>query len=372
MTDTTTAVQPRDEDDRAGSTGSAGHDDRAAFEALAALPARHRLMILTMGRVVAPVVWALTELGVPDRLAGGPLPVGELARSTGTHEPTLLRLLRAAASFGVFAEEPEGRFRLTAMSEFLRADAEQTVRDLVLMNGTELFWRPYEAILHSARTGEPAFDHLFGKSLFAHLEERPELADIFHRAMTAASRRGSAAVAAVIDLPPGSRVADVGGGQGYLLAEVLRRHPGCRGLLFDRPAAVEGGRGFLGERGLADRVEFVAGDFFAEIPAGCDAYLLKHVLHDWDDDQAVRILRNVRRAAGDDGRVHVIEMVTGELNTLDVVRLLDIDMLVSAGGAERSAGEYRRLAAAAGLRLTGRRAAAGTTVLEFRADVSAG
>ncbi|MFA1548300.1 methyltransferase [Actinomadura chokoriensis] len=363
MTDTTTAVPQRDEDDPA---------DRAAFDVLAALPARHRLMMLTMGRVIAPVVWALTELGVPDRLAGGPLPVGELARATGTHEPTLLRLLRAAASFGVFAEEPDGGFRLTPMAEFLRADAEQSVRDLVLMNGTELFWRPYEAVLHTARTGEPAFDHVFGESLFEYLEDRPELAGIFHRAMTAASRRGSAAVAAVIDLPPGSRVADVGGGQGYLLAEVLRRHPGCRGLLFDRPAAVEDALGFLAERDLAGRTECVAGDFFTEVPAGCDAYLLKHVLHDWGDDDVVRILRNVRRAAGDDGRVHVIEMVTGEINTLDVVRLLDIDMLVSAGGRERSAGEYRRLAAAAGLRLTGRRAAAGTTVLEFRAEVSAG
>ncbi|GLW63942.1 methyltransferase [Actinomadura rubrobrunea] len=357
MENTTTA--PRQDEDLA---------ERSPFDLLAALPARHQLMMLTMGRVVAPVIWALTELGVADHLAGGPQPVGELARRTRCHEPTLLRLLRTAAAFGVFTELPDGRFRLTPMSELLRADAEHSVRDLVLMNGTELFWRPYEALLYTARTGRPAFERVFGTTLFAYLEDKPDLAEVFHRAMTAASRRGAGAVAAAVDLPPGARVADIGGGQGYLLAEVLRRHPDCRGVLFDRPAAVEGADAVLGAWDLADRVECAAGDFFDEVPAGCDAYLLKHVLHDWPDEDALRILRNVREAIGDDdsARVHVVEMTIGRPNALDIARLLDIDMLVTSGGRERSVGEYQRLAAAAGLELTGRRAAAGNTVLVFR------
>jgi hypothetical protein len=333
-------------------------------------PARQQLMMLTMGRVIAPVIWALAELRVGDHLADGPLPIGELADRTGTHEATLLRVLRCASAFGVVTEQADRTFVGTAMSELLRADSDESVRDLVLMNGTELFWRPYEGIVHTLRTGKPALEEIFGVSLFDYLESRPDLAEIFHRAMTAASKRGSDLIAAQIDLAPSARVADIGGGQGFLLAEVLQRHPEARGVLFDRPAAVEGGRALLGASAVAGRVEYATGDFFAGgLPEDCDAYLLKHVLHDWPDEEAVRILRNVRAAAGDrdDVRLYVVEFTIGEPNTMDFVKLLDMDMMISAGGRERTVEEYARLADQAGFDLAGSRPAAGMAVIEFRA-----
>ncbi|MEV5708039.1 methyltransferase [Actinoallomurus sp. NPDC052274] len=342
--------------------------DSEAFRVLAALPPRHRLMMLTMGRVIAQVIWVLTDLRVADHLADGPKPVTELARLTGADPLALRRILRCATAYGVFVERPGGEYELTPMSDFLRAGAPQSLRDLVLMNGTEMFWRPYEAIAHTARTGRPSFEEVFGESLFGYLDHHPDSAEIFHRAMTATNRRGVGVIGGLLDLSSFSRVADVGGGQGYLLAELLVRHPQCKGVLFDRPSAVDGALPLLRERGVADRVELIAGDFFTEFPAGCDAYVLKFVLHDWPDDDAARILANARRALGNDGaRLFVIEHIVEPPNTLDVVKFLDMDMMVFAGGRERTLEEFQELAGAAGLAFVADRSAAGLTVLEFRA-----
>ncbi|WP_119730332.1 methyltransferase [Thermomonospora amylolytica] len=351
--------------------GDGGRDAAgpSAFEQLAAAPARHQLVMLTMGRVIAPVIWALTELRVADHLAAGPLPVGELARRTGTDEQVLLRMLRCAAAYQVFAERPGREFALTPMSELLRDDVPQSVRDLVLMNGTELFWRPYEAVLHTARTGRPAFEAVFGMPLFDYLETKPDLAGTFHRAMTAVNRGGVDAIAEAIASRPFTRVADIGGGQGYLLAALLERRPDGTGVLFDRPAALEGARALLDERGMSGRVELAPGDFFSEVPGGCDVYVLKLVLHDWADADAVRILKGVRAAMADGAgaRLHVVEHTAGEPNTLDMVRLLDMDMLFCLGGRERSVEEYRALGEQVGLRLAAQRRAGRFTVMEFAA-----
>jgi multifunctional cyclase/dehydratase/O-methyltransferase len=322
-----------------------------------------------MSKVVAQAVYALTELGVADELAAGPLTVAELARRTGAHPGALYRLLRCCAAFDVFHELPGRRFELTPMAQYLRAEFEPGVRNLVLMNGQSAFLRSYGEILHSARTGETAFDHVFGMPFFTYLEEGGGPAGAFHQAMTEINVRSAELLGKTVDLGSLARVADVGGGEGYFLAELLSRDDRLTGVLMDRPAAISRAEVLLAERGLAGRVELVPGDFFESVPAGCDAYVLKLVLHDWPDAAAVRILRTVRAAIGDRTgvRLFVIERLLGPANAPDVTKVLDIDMLVIFGGRERMLDDWRRLASAAGFRLGDPAVARDWAVLEFTA-----
>ncbi|MFI8520747.1 methyltransferase [Streptomyces sp. NPDC085481] len=334
----------------------------------AALPPHVRLLLLTDGKRISRVLHVVAELGVADELAGGPLSARELAERTGTHADSLGRVLRVAAAFGVFAERPDGRYELTDMSEPLRSDVPGSQRDMVLYNGSELLWRSYGSLMHTVRTGEPAFEAAYGHGFFAHLEQDPQAGALFDRAMTGMSRATARMLLDGFDFGRFPRIADIGGGHGWFLAEVLKRHTEVRGTLVDRPSVAGEADKLFEEAGVAGRVEVVPGDFFGELPAGRDAYVLKAVLHDWDDERAAAILRRIREAlAGStDGRLLICEFLVGPANEWDRGKLLDLDMLVRFGGRERSEEQWRALLATTGFELVNEPVAGRWAVLECR------
>ncbi|WP_406327555.1 methyltransferase [Streptomyces sp. NBC_00203] len=329
---------------------------------------RQRLMLLANGQRFSAVVYALAELNVADQLIKGPRTVTELADAVGADEAALYRMLRCAALLGVFQELDGRQFALTPIAEGLRTDLPDGVRDAVLLDGSGFFWGSFGSILHSARTGHPGFDAANGMSFWEYLQANPEAGEVFDDAMTTISRRLGGLYLDRVDFSRFPVLADVGGGRGYFLAEILRRHPGIRGVLFDRPQVTDTAGELLGEREVAERVDVVGGDFFTDpIPAGCDAYVLKTVLHDWPDDKAVEILRRVREAIGDSaGRLLVLEQVVAPGNTWDTAKFLDVDMLVVMGGRERNLDEWRELLAAGGFELDCEPAVGDWAVLECK------
>ncbi|MGW4206206.1 methyltransferase [Streptomyces sp. NPDC004726] len=334
----------------------------------AALPPHVQLLLLTDGKRISRVLHVVAELGIADQLADGPFAVPELATRTGTHADSLGRVLRVAAAFGVFAEEPDGRYALTGLGEALRSDVPGSQRDMVLYNGDEMLWRSYGALMHTVRTGEPAFEAAYGHGFFEHLEKNPESGALFDRAMTGMSRATARMLLDGFDFGRFRRIADIGGGRGWFLAEVLKAHPQVSGTLVDRPSVVEEAAALFGDAGVADRVEVVPGDFFGELPPGRDAYVLKAVLHDWDDTKAVAILRRVREAldGSADGRLLICEFLVGPANQWDRGKLLDLDMLIRFGGRERGEDQWRELLATAGFELVNEPAAGRWAVLECR------
>ncbi|MEV5985409.1 methyltransferase [Streptomyces sp. NPDC052051] len=340
----------------------------------AALPPHVRLLLLTDGTRVSRVLHVIAELGVADQLAGGPLTVDELAERTGTHAESLCRVLRVAAAFGLFEEGSDGCYGLTELSEPLRSDVRGSQRDMVLYNGTDELWRSYGSLLHTVRTGEPAFEQVYGHGFFEHLEQHPRTGALFDRAMTGMSRATTAMLFDSFDFGRFTRLTDVGGGHGYFLSEILKRHPGVVGTLVDRPAAAEQARKLLEDAGVADRAEVVAGDFFQPLPPGADAYVLKAVLHDWADDDAVRILGRIRDALAGrpKGRLLICEFLVGPANRWDRGKLLDLDMMLRFGGRERDEEQWRTLLATAGLELVNDPVPGRWAVLECRPVGSTG
>ncbi|MEU5697427.1 methyltransferase [Streptomyces aurantiacus] len=329
---------------------------------------RQRLMLLANGQRFSAVVYALAEMNVADQLAKGPRTAGELADAVGADETALYRMLRCAALLGVFRELDGRRFALTPLAEGLRTDLPDGVRDAVLLDGSGFFWGAFGSILHSARTGRPGFDAANGMSFWEYLQGHPEAGAVFDDAMTTISRRLGGLYLDRVDFSRFPVLADVGGGRGYFLAEILRRNPDMRGVLFDRPQVTGTAGELLTEREVADRVEVVGGDFFTDsVPAGCDAYVLKTVLHDWPDDKAVAILRRVREAIGDsEARLLVLEQVVAPGNVWDTAKFLDVDMLVVMGGRERNLDEWRALLTAGGFELDCTPAVGDWAVLECR------
>ncbi len=325
----------------------------AAEEAGAAptAPPAQALLRLVSGAWAAQAVYAAAKLGVADLLADGPRPCAELAEATGTHAPSLYRVLRALAGLGVFAEEADGRFRLTPMAECLRTGVPGSVRPFAVFLGEEWIWRSWGEILHSVRTGEPAFERVFGMPVFEYYARHPEAGRVSVEGLASLSARENAAIVAAYDFSDARSVADVGGGRGSLLAAILDANPGVRGVLFDRPQVVEMARPALEAAGLSGRYDPVPGDFFTAVPAGADLYLMKKVIHDWDDERARTILANCRAAMPGTGRLLLIEQVVPPGNGPSYAKLLDLHMLVYTGGRERTEAEFRDLLASAGLEL---------------------
>lgn len=316
------------------------------------MPPAAALMQRLTGAWIAQSISVVAKLGTADALADGPRHVSELAAMANVHAPSLYRLLRTLASFGIFAEDEDGRFRLTPLADPLRSDAPDSVRAYAIMLGEEWVWRAWGNALHSVQTGESAFEYTFGVDPWEYLAARPEASAIFDAAMTSRSGRDNDAVAAAYDFSGCERIVDVAGGRGSLLAAILRAYPALHGTLFDQPHVAPGAQEYLAAAGLADRCDVVAGDFFASIPPGADAYLLKRVIHDWDDERAVRILRHCREAMPPTGRLLVIETVIPPGNGPSIGKVLDLQMLVHQGGKERTEAEYRALLTDAGFDLT--------------------
>ncbi len=295
-------------------------------------------------------VYVAAKLGIPDLLANGPLSVDDLAQKTSTHRPSLFRLLRALASLDVFAEEPGQVFRLTPAAELLRRDVPGSQWAMAIMMGEEHF-RAWSELLYSVRTGKIGFDKVFGLPVFEFLSQNPEQAAIFDKAMVGVHGRETSAMLDAYDFSTFASVADIGGGNGTTLSGILKKHSKIHGTLFDLPGVIQRAGSAVAAAGLSDRIHLVAGDFFESVPAGADAYVLRHIIHDWEQEKAIRILVNVRRAIAEKGRVLVVESVIPPGNEPFFGKLLDLTMLVIPGGQERTAEEYRDLFGKAGLRL---------------------
>jgi hypothetical protein len=304
------------------------------------------------GYQVSQALYVAATLGIADLLAGGPRGVEELAESTGAHAPTLYRLLRLLASVGVFAEDDAGRFGLTPLAECLRSDVPGSQRAWAIMVCSPTFWSSWGELLHSVRTGETAFPKVYGMSNWEYRAQHSEEGAVFDAAMTANTALESAAVAGGYDFSRFGVLADVGGGHGLLLATILAANPAMRGILFDQPQVVAGARDLLTRAGVADRCRAVGGDFFESVPREADAYLLKSVIHDWDDERAVEILRSCRSAMDDGAKLLLVERIVRPGNEPDPAKFIDLLMLVMNGGRERTTDDFERLLAAAGFRLS--------------------
>jgi SAM-dependent methyltransferase len=310
-----------------------------------ATPAQH-VIRLALGFAVSQALRVVADLEIAERLATGERSVDELAAQTSSHPDALYRIMRLLAAEGVFLETDARRFRLTEIGAALRSDGRSNLRDVVRMLNKE----PYLAFTqlgHSVRTGLPAFDKVFGKPRFDWLADHPDEAVLFQRAMMALNQGSNEAIAEAYDFRPFSRVADVGGGHGLLLSAILKRNAHLCGVLFDLASGLPTARA----AGGLPRTEFVAGSFFETVPQGADIYVLKKVIHDWNDQQAIVILRNCRDALAPDGRVLIAETIIPAGNEADPIKLIDANMLAVTGGLERTEAGYASLLAAAGLRL---------------------
>jgi hypothetical protein len=302
------------------------------------------------GYWISQSLYVAAKLGLADLVKSGPRSAEDLAQATGTHAPSLYRLLRALASVGVFAEEHDRRFALTPLAECLRSDTAGSQRSLAIMMGEEHF-ACYGRLIDSVRTGETAFDKIYGTGVFDFLSAHPEQGRTFDEAMVGVHGEETAAMLAAYDFSGIGTLADVGGGNGSLLRATLEKHPQLRGMLVDLPNVVARAKANFAAAGLTDRCQAVTGNFFESVPGGADAYLMRHIIHDWDDQKASLILRNVHRALAGKGKLLLVEGVVRPGNDPSFTKLLDLTMLVMPGGKERTEAEYRELLAGAGFRL---------------------
>jgi hypothetical protein len=301
------------------------------------------------GGWVTQGIYVAAELGIADLLVGGPRTADELAGLTRADPGALYRVLRALASVGIFSEDAERRFSLTPVAECLRSDIPTSLRSLAIMLGAELY-QSWGSLLYSAQTGEPGFQKSFGVPFFQYMTEHPERHAIYDASMMVHSVAETEPMLDAYDFSLFRTVVDVGGGSGRMLAALLRRYPHVEGILFDLPAVADRSRALISEMGLSRRCRVVGGDFFASVPPA-DAYILRHILHDWKDAEAISILRTCREAMNSQGRILVVETVLPPLNEPCFGKWLDLMMLL-VDGCERTAEQYRHLFTKAGLKLS--------------------
>jgi O-methyltransferase domain/Dimerisation domain len=307
---------------------------------------------LVTGFRVSQAIHVAVVLGISDLLADGPLAVAELAERTGSHERSLYRLLRALATAGVYEELDGQRFRSTPVGEELRTDAAESAAGQAAFIGRPAYWQAWSSLLHSVRTGENAFRAVHGQDVWAFRREHPDEGAACDNAMTSMSRAVAAASLDAYDFGRFASVVDVGGGRGALLAAILRRWPDLQGVLFDQPHVVAEAPSLLDSVGVAERCRIVTGSFFDAVPTGGEAYVLKSIVHDWSDAEAIAILRNCRRAMPSGATLLIVERVIPGPNEGFDATFSDLNMLVSPGGQERTLDEFAALLSAADLRLT--------------------
>jgi hypothetical protein len=308
---------------------------------------------LLIGYQVSQAIHVAATLGIADLLKDGPCSSADLAAATNTHPRTLYRLLRALASVGVFAEEADRRFALTPLGEYLRSDSLATLRPQATLLGRPYRWLTWSDLLHSVQTGENAAQHVLGMNIWEYRAQHPEEEAVFDATMSAFSRRHASAVLAAYNFARFGLIVDVAGGRGALLAAILASYPAARGVLFDQPQVVAHAGPILQAAGMSERVQLIGGSFFEAVPAGGDAYILKFIIHDWEDAEAVAILQACRRAMKPGATLLVIERVIGLRNPDPEATFSDLNMLVDPGGLERTREEFAALFGQAGLLLVG-------------------
>ena len=317
-----------------------------------AMPPEAFLSNIAFGALMTQALYVAAKLGIADLLAGGGKSIAELAAATEMNENALYRVLRSLAGSGIFRETESKVFVNTDYSEPLRSDAPNSMRNGVIFMGEDWHWSVWGNLSESVRTGKTAWGFTHGgKEVFDYFSENSRESEIFNKAMTDMSLGTAPPVVEAYDFSGFQTFADIAGGHGYLLAQILKSAPSVRGVLFDLPHVIAGADEMLEREGVSERVEKVGGDFFAEVPAA-DGYIMKHIIHDWDDERSIEILQSIRRAINDDGKLLIVEAVVPEGNEPHYSKLLDLEMLVSPGGVERTVDEYRELLASAGFRLT--------------------
>ena len=310
------------------------------------------LMQLLFGALMQKSICIAAKLRIADLLAEGPQTIAELAATTEAHEPSLYRLLRTLASVGIFSETSKQKFELTPVATLLRSDVPNSMRDFAIMMDEHWLWSAWGELMYSVRTGGIAHDKVQGMSSFEYFKQNAEAGQIFYRAMTNISQNVMPAIVEAYNFSDVHKLVDIAGGHGLLLARILKMNPHMNGILFDLPHVIDAAKELLNKEGVSTRVELASGDFFKTIPAGADAYMMKHIIHDWDDEQSIKILQNIRAAISEKGKVLIIEMVVPEDNQPSPAKALDLLMLVMEGGKERTASEYSNLLATSGFSLT--------------------
>jgi SAM-dependent methyltransferase len=315
------------------------------------LPPHIQLVQMGSAYWVSRVVFVAAKLGLADQLSGGPKSAIELAPTTGTHAPSLHRLMRTLASLGILTQYDNQRFALTPLGEALKADAPGSAQAAILLHGSEWHSAAFQQMMHSVETGETAMKKITGLPLFEYLGRHSDDASLFNKMIVGLHAGEPAAIAAAYDFSACRTVVDVGGGTGSVLASILSQHTEVRGVLFDSPHVVAEASPLLKAKGVLDRVTIESGDFFKAVPVGGDCYVLSHILHDWNEEQCISILANCRKAIKPDGRLLIVEMVLPPGDTPHPGKMLDMVMLVVVGGVERSESEYAALLSKAGFRL---------------------
>jgi hypothetical protein len=315
-----------------------------------------RLSRLIMSAWVPQAIYTATALGIPDQLADRAKRSDDMARAVGAPAGNVRRLLRALVMLELCTETEPGVFELTPMGAYLRSDAPDSMRSWALLWGRPSIWSGWGRLHEAVRTGQTAPQLIAGKGTFEWLQEDPEALAIFNRSMAELTRRAARAVAEAYDFSGIHRIVDVGGGYGALLVPILSKYPEMTGIVFDLPYCQDGAKRLLAESGLAGRCEFVGGDFFESVPLGGDVYTIKSVIHDWDDEKSVAILRRCASAMTADARLLLVEPLAPETVGTSAGDAMvigsDLNMMLMTGGCERTERQYRDVLHAAGLRVT--------------------
>ena len=308
---------------------------------------------LMTARWVADMIGVAARLELADFINAGAKTAEEIAKAKGLHASSLYRLLRGLASYGIFAEQEDGTFTQTSRSDALRKDVPYSAWGMAQLTTRPWSVRAWMELEHSVRAGTPAFEHFNGIQLFEYFDRHPNELELFAEAMRSFSVATGTAVAETYDFTGIRILADIGGSQGFNLSLVLQKYPDMRGILFDLPAVVKGAPSFIKSYGLESRIDVRGGNFFESIPSGADAYLLKHILHDWSDEDCLRILKNIYAVAEPGTKLLIVDAVIGARNEHEFAKTLDIQMLVlTHEGKERTHAEWKELLHAAGFKLT--------------------
>ena len=316
------------------------------------IPPPLQMLQLISGFWIARCVYIAAKLGIPDLLKDGPKTAEELATATKTHAPSLFRVLRALAAVRVLTQSDGYRFGKTPMLETLRSDVPGSLRAFAMTELGEEHYPAWGELLYSVRTGGIGFDKAFGEPCWEFYAKHPENAQIFNDAMSGMTAQAENALHAAYDFTGINTIIDLGGGHGGLITSILTRHPNLRGILFDAPVVVEGAKPKIAASPIADRCEVIGGDFFQSVPAGGDAIIMKWIIHDWNDDQSVAIMKNCHRALAENGKLILVEAVVPPGDEMHFAKFIDLNMLVMTGGRERTEEEFRQLYESAGFRLT--------------------
>ena len=309
------------------------------------------MLQIISGFWISRAVYVIAKLGIPDLLKSGPKTAEELASATEMHAPSLYRILRALASVGVVTRDEGRRFAQTPVSETLVTDAPGSLRWFAVSELGQEHYPAWGNLMHSVKTGEIAFDNFFGVDIWKYFQQNPEDAAVFNNSMSSVTAVTNEAITSLYDFSGFKKLVDVGGGHGGLITSLLKSNPAMKGVLFDAPQVIEGARARIEAAGLAERCETVAGDFFKAVPEGGDAYIMKWIIHDWDDERAITILKNCRNQMPANGRLILVDCVVPETNEPHFSKFIDLNMLVMTGGKERTEKEFEELLAAAGFKL---------------------